>query len=650
MSSGGARRKVAKCRVHGDPGDPALPVAGTGTLSRVRRSRNAKRRAAVLIGLHLLVAVHVTHYLLAGRTLSPVEPSESMYTLELGYVNAGFIFFVVALLATLAFGRFVCGWGCHLVALQDLCGWVMKRLGVRPRPFRSRLLVFAPAAVAFYMFAWPTVRRLWIDRNAVPFPGFSNHLVTSSFWDTFPGPLFAVLTFVVCGFAAVYFLGAKGFCTYGCPYGALFGGIDRFSPAGIVVTDACEQCGHCTATCTSNVRVHEEVRLYGRVVDPGCMKCMDCVSVCPMNALHFGYARPSWFKHSPAGPARPRRYDLNRVQEVVLAAIAIVAFLAYRGLYDGPPLLLSVCLGGLTAYAALVLWKLVRDPAVQIQSLRLKLGGRLNHAGWAFTVLAAGWLTFAAHSAAVQWERHRGSVHLSRLEATRAEVLDGSFRSRDYSDRHAEALRLAWRHLSRADAWGLVGVVEIKLGLAWIHMLREENTRAESTIREAIALAPGQAVQYRNLSEFLLAQGRIAEAIEAMETMIRFGEPSAADHFELGGLYALTQRYPDAARELERCVALAPESAEGHYNLGGVLRRLGRSGEAIVPLGRARDLAPHDAATHVELGLAYLESGDSATAVETLRRAVELDPDSPESRLHLTDLIRRLESELGQDQ
>ena len=39
-------------------------------------------RAAVLGGVHLLIAVHVTHYLIAGRTLSPVEPSESMYTLE----------------------------------------------------------------------------------------------------------------------------------------------------------------------------------------------------------------------------------------------------------------------------------------------------------------------------------------------------------------------------------------------------------------------------------------------------------------------------------------------------------------------------------------------------------------------------------------
>ena len=263
------------------PYNVTLPVAGTGKLSAVRKSTNGRKRALVLIALHLVIAAHVTHYLVAGRTLSPVEPSEAMYTLELGELNAGFVFLIVALLVTLVFGRFICGWGCHLVALQDLCAWMMKKLGVRPRPFRSRLLVFVPLGVALYMFAWPTVRRVLIAPPGETFPGLSNHIMTDTFWQTFPGPVFTVLTLAACGFAAVYFLGAKGFCTYGCPYGALFGFIDTLSPGSIVVSDACEQCGHCTATCTSNVLVHEEVRLYGQVVDPGCMKCMDCVSVCP---------------------------------------------------------------------------------------------------------------------------------------------------------------------------------------------------------------------------------------------------------------------------------------------------------------------------------------------------------------------------------
>ena len=206
------------CDVGVDLSDPAFPLIDggngpprgkAGTRAQIRKSKSSRWRAGVLAGVHVLIAIHITHFLIAGRTLSPVEPSESMYTLELGYLNAGFIFYGAALAATFVFGRFFCGWGCHIVALQDLCGWIMKRFGIRPRPFRSRFLAFVPMLLAFYMFAWPTLKRWTIGVPATPFPGFTNHLVTSSFWATFPGPLFTALTFLTCGFAAVWFLGAK---------------------------------------------------------------------------------------------------------------------------------------------------------------------------------------------------------------------------------------------------------------------------------------------------------------------------------------------------------------------------------------------------------------------------------------------------------
>src|SRR5438552_14547946 len=77
--------------------------------SRIAKSRTAPVRAAVLIGVHVIVLAHVTHWLLTRRTLSPVEPSESMYTLELGRLNAGFVFFGLAILSPALFGRFFCG-------------------------------------------------------------------------------------------------------------------------------------------------------------------------------------------------------------------------------------------------------------------------------------------------------------------------------------------------------------------------------------------------------------------------------------------------------------------------------------------------------------------------------------------------------------
>jgi polyferredoxin len=271
-----------------------------------------------------------------GRTTTPIEPSESMEFAKNGVINAGLIFFAIALLSTLILGRWFCGWGCHVVLLQDLCGWMMKKVGVRPKQFRSRFLIYVPLLLAIYMFILPAVHRVilipldaslasslgdtnWLVTGWREFFGFlgvplplpnmpawsaSWHLTTTEFWRTFPGVMVAIPFLLVCGFATVYFLGAKGFCTYGCPYGGFFAPLDKLAPARIIVNYNCEQCGHCTAVCTSNVRVHEEVREYGMVVDPGCMKCLDCVRVCPNEALSFGFAKPAIMKDK-ANHAKP---------------------------------------------------------------------------------------------------------------------------------------------------------------------------------------------------------------------------------------------------------------------------------------------------------------------------------------------------------
>jgi tetratricopeptide (TPR) repeat protein/ferredoxin len=565
-----------------------------------------------------------------------------MYTLELGRLNAGFVFFVVALASTLIFGRFFCGWGCHLVALQDLCAWVMKKAGIRPQPFRSRLLLWVPVLLAFYMFFWPLLRRLF-DRAAEPFPGFSNHLVTSEFWATFPGPLFATLTLLTCGFAAVYFLGAKGFCSYGCPYGALFVVADRFSPGRIVVNDACEQCGHCTASCSSNVRVHEEVKRYGMVVDPGCMKCTDCVSICPANALSFGFSRPSVLRRRPAAAPRERLYSLSFGEELLVLAVGVVSTLAFRALYDGPPLLMAVGLGGITAFVALKLWHLLRRATVRIQNLNLKLGGALQSSGWLFGCLTLFWLAFVAHSGFVQWHRLWGRHHLERTEASRLDVLTGRFAQRDYSDRHREAAERSLHHFSIADRWGLLDVAEVKLGSAWGHLLRGDAVAGESDIRAAIDLDTGNPQLHQNIVDLLLAQGRFPEAIEAVRRKLDTVEPEAGDHFLLAGLLVQSGQPEAAVAEYRACAELAPQSAEVRYNLGGLLRRLERPGEAVEQLRIASELAPDDVDAHVELGLAHAAAGQTDQAIHALNRAVELDPDSPESRLYLRGLIQQLQ-------
>src|SRR6266540_4749979 len=155
--------------------------------SGIRKSKTGRWRAAALILLNLFMIAHIIQWRVMGKTVSPIEPSETMYTLQNGFVNAGFIFFSLAILATLIFGRFVCGWGCHILALQDFCGWLLKKMGLHPKPFRSRLLVYVPLIGALYMFVWPTAFRLfWNPAHEPVLPKFTNHLVTTNFLANFP--------------------------------------------------------------------------------------------------------------------------------------------------------------------------------------------------------------------------------------------------------------------------------------------------------------------------------------------------------------------------------------------------------------------------------------------------------------------------------
>ena len=136
-----------------------------------RPSRRGRWRALILSLVYVVAAIHILHWKLTGRTLTPVEPSEAMQTLgQQALLNAGFVLFVLLILGTFVFGRFFCGWGCHIVALQDLCTWMLRKAGIPSKPFRSRLLVYVPLLAAVWMFVMPTLVRLWLGQVVTSCP------------------------------------------------------------------------------------------------------------------------------------------------------------------------------------------------------------------------------------------------------------------------------------------------------------------------------------------------------------------------------------------------------------------------------------------------------------------------------------------------
>ena len=606
-------------RADGAP-DVALSVLPTGS-GGVRQSRMSRRRAISLVIVHLLILGHIAHWLIAGRTVSPVEPSEAMYTLNDGQVNAGFIFFAVAIASTLLLGRFVCGWGCHLVAYQDLSAWLLKRVGIKPKAFRSRILVFAPLALALYMFVWPSAYRWWVGASPPP---LTNHLLKTAFWETFPGPIVAILTVLICGFAAIYFLGAKGFCTYACPYGGFFRLADKAAPGQILVTDACQHCGHCTAVCSSNVRVHEEVALYGRVVDPGCMKCMDCVSVCPNDALYFGFALPSVVAR-PTAPRRAIPYDFAVWEEALTVVVGVAALLTYRGLYGRIPLLLAMAMAGITAYLAIKSVRLIRNANVRLQNLQLKRGGRLTRPGVVFCVLTVALFALTAHGSVVQYHEWRGHALADHL-AIGDDVWSVDNRWWQQATQGERwTVDKAIRHLGRADRWGLMSTPSVLTDLVWVYLAGGRVEEAERVIRRLIAIGPNRADTHRSLAVVLWQAGRADEAEEAFRRALALDPTFAPARVGLCAMLRSLGRFEEAIVFYRDALAAAPTDSRWRLMVAETLIQQGRVEAGVGELEALVAQEPELAVGHYNLGYALLGQRDIDKAVEHLTDAVRLD-------------------------
>lgn len=606
------------------PGVVELPQLRTG--GKIKQSRRGRQRAVVLILIHVAIIAHFMQWYVQGRTITPVEPSEAMQTLEHGKINAGFVLFAVAIVATLIFGRFFCGWACHIIAVQDLSTWLLKKVGIRPKPFRSRLLVLVPLLAAVYMFIWPSAARLFIGADP---PEWIAHFVTSSFWKTFPGPFISVLTLIVCGPLIVYLLGNKGFCTYACPYGGFFGPADSIAPLRIRVTDACDGRGHCTAVCTSNVRVHEDVRDYGSVVHPGCMKCLDCVDVCPNHALYVGWGKPA--------VATPRRtesrpkpdYDFSWGEEIAMAAIFLVCLYIFRGLYEAIPFLLSLGLSGVCAFLFLTLTRMIYVRNIRLHQFQLRRNGRVAQSGAGFIVLMCVLIAFLGHSAVVQFATHEGA---RLLEKTERAYRDSNRTGNDAID---ETAKQSISRLEFARRIGLFSSANLEAKLGFLHSYLGDFVAAERHLREAIRLKRDHDGARKALAEMYLAQGKPDSAFDELLAALR-DAPEARDIAPMLGDLALRLQRSGAAIEVMRgALTHDPGHADVRLSLGLLLAHSGDVQGGLRELRQVVRELPSSAKARFSLGLVLAETNDLEGAITAWEDAVRIDAHFPDPHVML---------------
>ena len=626
MKSGCEDRRAIKQGLIQPPVRKSSPAAASG----IRKSTTSRWRGAALLLLNLLMVAHVIQWWIMGRTISPIEPSETMHTLQRGAINAGFIFFTLAILATMIFGRFVCGWGCHILALQDFCGWLLKKMGLTPKPFRSRLLIYVPLIAALYMFVWPTAYKFFVRSESEPLiPKFTNHLVTTNFWETFPSVAVAIPFLLICGFVTVYFLGQKGFCTYACPYGGFFGLADKLAPGKIRVTDACNQCGHCTATCTSNVLVHQEVRDFKMVVDPGCMKCMDCISVCPNDALYFGFGKPTIAVFKKSSKA-PKNYSLTWPEELLGSAVFLGSFLSVRGVYALVPFLMALGCASVTTFLFLKTWRLLRSNEVFFHRFKLKDAGKMQKAGWGFLAGAILWLGFTAHSGWIRYHEFAGNRAFQKIQIPDELALAQANPDPWLSPADRTTVLQGNKHFQTAANSGLFVNSEALPKRAWFEYLSGDAEQSVELLSQAAAHQKGQAkalsLYYRGtilnrLGRYDQAQTNLDEALAEREDLILARQEKGESLWQLGRKEEAIAVWTDAVQRNSRLALTSNQ-------LAGAMRSLGRFEEAAAHEKQADQFTPDDALYHWMIALRLKNLGMTELAQKHFQRAMQLNPRS----------------------
>lgn len=623
------------------------------------------RRFAVLILVQLLMIGHLIQWLVVGVTLAPIEPSESMETIKHGAITVGFIFFTVAILSTAILGRWFCGWGCHIVMLQDFCASILRRFGGRPKAFHSRFLRWIPLALAVYMFVWPAVYRFaiapFVQPDLMP-TTLSWKLTTTDFWATMPGWAMSIPFLLVCGFLAVWFLGQKGYCTYGCPYGGVFAPVEQAAIGRIRVTDACEGCGHCTAVCTSNVRVHEEVALYGMVVDQGCMKCMDCVSVCPKDALYFGFGKPAL--GVPVAQHAAKRCDFSITAEIAILASALFAFYAVYfpfGESAGKATVPLLFASGIAACFAFMLWKswhiLSRAPT-GFHRISLARAGRIQGAGYAWVAVTTVVLIGLADAFVVNvcaWRAFRNDLQVQLSESA---VFSPHAQPVAHDTQVAAQDALAWYERTLPLNAGGIAIFSasrnaIDFRRVWLHAVLGDLPASLAIAQESFACDPQESTA--------MLLGRVIRAIDRPGEAERYYESISQSHPKFVTLAEERVQWLVQENRIEDAIVIARAAAkESVDSTGGAPLAQRRLSMLLIQQGNVADVEegialtrvsilqePRNAFAHGAIAMGQLRLRQPALALVAITTALEIAPDEASFYDILTEACRALNDDDG---
>jgi tetratricopeptide (TPR) repeat protein len=135
-----------------------------------------------------------------------------------------------------------------------------------------------------------------------------------------------------------------------------------------------------------------------------------------------------------------------------------------------------------------------------------------------------------------------------------------------------------------------------------------------------------QAAAYYEQAVQSFDQGRLDDAVAALQQALRVQPDYAEAYSKLGSTYFRQGRHDEAAASYRQAIAIKPASSAFHRDLGSVLVAQGKFQEAEAVCREAVGLQPADPGSHNTLGTALAGQRNLVKAAESFREALRLEP------------------------
>jgi tetratricopeptide (TPR) repeat protein len=350
---------------------------------------------------------------------------------------------------------------------------------------------------------------------------------------------------------------------------------------------------------------------------------MDCISVCPNDALYFGFGKPA------VGVSKTisKNYSLTWPEEIMAGAVFYLSFMAVWDVYQLVPMLMALGIACVTTYLAVRSWRLFRANDLAFYRYALKSSGTIRKAGWVFLLFSFIWIGLNAHSGWVRYHERAGARAFESLQIPDELALSGNNPSSWLSSSDRANVLSGKEHFRTARNGGLFTNSEALSKLAWMEYLSGDTERSLATLDAATKYQEGEprALSFYYKGAILNRAGQYDQALASLEQALNLRPDLIVAREEMGESLWQLGRRKEAVSKWSDALELNPDLVLANYQLAGAAAVAGDAEAASDYESRGDKLTAADPYFHWMLGLRLQNIGMNTLAEKHFQKAIQLD-------------------------